>query len=324
MEKKKYRYNPSTLSFETIEVTAYKKFANVLIPFVYSLVIALIVFFTYNHFFDTPKEKILKRENAEIALKFEMFEKKLKDANLLLEDIQKRDNLTYRAIFDADTIPNALRMGGMGGASRYDDLREFSKSDLIISVASMLDQVTWKTYIQSKSFDEVVGLAKNKEQMILRIPAIQPVSVADLTRISDYFGYRRDPFKRNRKFHQGMDFAGPKGSPIYATGNGRVISAKYSYFGYGNNIIIDHGFGYKTRYAHLNAISVKVGDTVTRGQVIGELGNSGRSTGPHLHYEVIYRNKVVDPLNYFNDMKPEEYDMMVKKANAPDSLQVGS
>ena len=324
MGKNKFRYNPSTLSFETIEVTAYKKFTNVLIPFVYSLVVALIVFFVYNHFFDTPKEKILKRENAEITLMFDMLEKKLEDANILLEDIQKRDNLTYRAIFDADTIPNALRMGGMGGASRYDDLQKFRKSDLMINIAAMLDQVTWKTYIQSKSFDEVVDLAKNKEQMILSMPAIQPVSVADLSRISDYFGYRRDPFKRNRKFHHGMDFAGPKGSYIYATGNGRVISASYSYFGYGNNIIIDHGFGYKTRYAHLNSISVKVGDTVARGQVIGELGNSGRSTGPHLHYEVIYRNKAVDPLNYFNEMNPEEYEMMVKKANTPDSLLAGS
>ena len=324
MGKKKFRYNPSTLSFETIEVTAYKKFANVLIPFVYSLVIALIVFFTYNHFFDTPKEKIFRRENAEITLKFEMLEKKLEEADLLLEDIQKRDNLTYRAIFDSDTISSALRMGGMGGASRYDDLRKFTQSDLLVSVASRLDQVTWKTYIQSKSFDEVVELAKNKEQMILTMPAIQPVSVADLNRISDYFGFRRDPFKRTQRFHQGMDFAGAKGSLIYATGNGRVISASFSYFGYGNNVIIDHGFGYKTRYAHLNSISVQVGDEVTRGQVIGELGNSGRSTGPHLHYEVIYRNRTVDPLNYFNDMNPEEYEMMVKKANTPDGLTAGS
>ena len=323
MGKKKYRYNPSTLSFESIEVTTSKKFANVLIPFVYSLVIALIVVFTYSHFFDTPKEKILKREHAEIALKFEMLDKKLEEADFLLEDIQNRDNLTYRAVFDADTISSALRLGGMGGASRYDDLRKFSKSDLLVSVASKLDQVTWKTYIQSKSFDEVTELAQNKEQMILSMPAIQPVSVADLNRISSYFGFRSDPFMRNRKFHQGIDFAGSKGSLIYATANGEVIEAKFSYFGYGNNIIIDHGFGYKTRYAHLNAISVKVGDIVTRGQVIGELGNSGRSTGPHLHYEVIYRNGTVDPLNYFNDMKPEEYEMMVKKANTSDSFPIG-
>ncbi|MDD3567921.1 MAG: M23 family metallopeptidase [Bacteroidales bacterium] len=315
MGKKKFRYNPSTLSFETIEVPILKKIANVAIQFVISLAVAVIVFFSYTYYFDTPKEKILKRENSEIVLKFELLGKMLQESNILLEDIQRRDNHTYRAIFDADTIPSTLRMGGMGGSSKYDHLRTFSKSDMLIDIATKLDQVTWKTYIQSKSFDEVIALAKDKEKMILSIPAIQPVAVSSDTRITSYYGYRHDPFLRIRRYHQGMDFAGPKGIPVYATGNGRVVSASFSFFGYGNVVLIDHGFGYLTRYAHLNSIDVNKGDTVSRGQVIGTLGNSGRSTGPHLHYEVIYRGRTVDPMNYFNDMKPEEYDMMVRNAN---------
>lgn len=315
MAKHNYRYNTATLSFEPIEVPVLKKFANVTIQFVISLVVALIVFLSYSYYFDTPKEKILKRENAEIALKFELLGKMLNESDLMLEEIQIRDNHTYRAIFDADTISTSLRTGGMGGASKYDDLRSFSNADLLIDIATKLDQVTWKTYIQSKSFDEVIDLARDKEKMIHSIPAIQPVAVDNKIRITSYYGHRSDPFLRTRRFHQGMDFAGPKGVPVYATGNGRVISAAYSYFGYGNVVLVDHGFGYKTRYAHLSAIDVKKGDTISRGQIVGRLGNSGRSTGPHLHYEVIYRNKTVDPMNYFNDMKSEEYEMMVRNAN---------
>ena len=315
MGKKKFRYNPTTLSFEPIEIPALKKIANLAIQFISSLAIAIILYFSYTHFLDTPKEKILKREQAEIALKYDLLGKMLAEADIVLNDIQIRDNHTYRAIFEADTIPSTLRVGGMGGVNKYEDFRRFRHSELLIDIATKIDQVTWKTYSQSKSFDEVIELAKNKEQMILSIPAIQPIAIDDLNRISDYFGVRRDPFLRTTKFHHGIDFAGPKGVPVYATGNGKVEVAEFSFFGYGNVILIDHGFGYKSRYAHLQKISVKIGDTVVRGQIIGTLGNSGRSTGPHLHYEVIHRNKTVDPINYFNEMSPEEFNMMVRNVN---------
>jgi hypothetical protein len=318
MAKKKFKYNPQTLSFEPIDTPILKKLANVAIQFGLSLIIAVILYFSYTHFYDTPKEKVLKREQAELTLRFELLGKMLNESDILLTEIQQRDNNIYRSIFEADTIPSSLRMGGLGGVSRYDELQWFSKSNLLIDIASKLDQVTWKTYIQSKSFDEVVGLAKNKEKMIVSIPAIQPVSVSDLNRISDYFGSRWDPFTRKRKFHYGIDFAGPKGVPVYATGNGKVVSAEFSFFGYGNVVLIDHGFGYKSRYAHLQSIAVSSSDKVTRGQIIGYLGNSGRSTGPHLHYEVLHRNNAVDPLNYFNEMSPEEFDLMVNKANTPE------
>lgn len=314
MAKKKFRYNPHTLSFEPIEIPLSKKLANVAIQFGLSLIIAVIVYFSYTHFFDTPKEKILRREHSELTLRFELLGKMLAESDILLNDIQQRDNHIYRSIFEADTIPSSLRLGGLGGASRYENLKELSNADLLIDVATMLDQITWKTYIQSKSFDEVIDLAKNKEKMIVSIPAIQPISVSDLYRISDYFGSRIDPFTKQRRLHHGIDFVGPKGVPIYATGNGKVVTAEFSFFGYGNVVLIDHGFGYKTRYAHLKKIDVKEGEEVKRGQIIGTLGNSGRSTGPHLHYEVIHRNNTVDPMNYFNDMSPEEFELMVKKA----------
>jgi murein DD-endopeptidase MepM/ murein hydrolase activator NlpD len=318
MAKRKFRYNPHTLSFEPIEVPVLKKLTNLAIQFVLSLAVAVIVFFSYTYFFDTPKEKILKRQNTEILVKFDLLAKQLEESSHLLADIQSRDNNIYRAIFDADTIPASLRTGGFGGVSHYSDFEGLSNSEFLIDIATKLDQVTWKTYIQSKSFDEVIDLAKNKEQMIVSVPAIQPISVKDLGRISDYFGTRSDPFTKQRRFHHGIDFAGPIGSPVYATGNGKVISAEFSFFGYGNVVLIDHGFGYKTRYAHLDSIAVKSGDTVIRGQLVGTLGNSGRSTGPHLHYEVLHRNRPVDPLNYFNDMTPEEYELMVSNVTPMD------
>jgi murein DD-endopeptidase MepM/ murein hydrolase activator NlpD len=314
MVNKKFKYNPHTLTFEQVEKPFLKKLANLTIRFLLSLALAAIVFLTYSHFLDTPKEKILKRENANLALKFELLEKKITESITILNEIQKRDNNIYRSIFEADTIPYTLRTGGFGGANHYEKFEGLLNSEILINTATKLDQFTWKAYIQSKSFDEVIGLAKNKEQMILRVPAIQPVSVKDMVRISDYFGFRYDPFSRERKVHQGIDFVGPKGTPIYASGNGTVVSAEFSFFGYGNVIVIDHGFGYKTRYAHLLKLLVKPDDEVTRGQIIGTLGNSGRSTGPHLHYEVLLRNKPVDPINYFNDMSPEVYESMVKNS----------
>jgi murein DD-endopeptidase MepM/ murein hydrolase activator NlpD len=312
MNKNKFKYNPHTLTFEQVESPFLKKLANLAIRFGLSLILSAIVFFIYSYFLDTPKEKILKRENANLSLQFELLEKKIAESIHILNEIQQRDNQIYRSIFEADTIPSTLRAGGFGGANHYEKFEGFRTSEILISTATLLDQLTWRTYMQSKSFDEVIDLAKNKEQMIQSVPAIQPVSVKDMARISDYFGFRRDPFTKEKKVHHGIDFVGPKGAPIYATGNGKVINAEFSFFGYGNVVVIDHGFGFKTRYAHLQKIDIKVGDEVTRGQIIGSLGNSGRSTGPHLHYEVLLRNKPVDPMNYFNDMSPEIYDSMVR------------
>jgi murein DD-endopeptidase MepM/ murein hydrolase activator NlpD len=319
MRKSKFRYNPLTLSFERIDVPFSKKLAKIAIHFGYSLVIAAVFTVTYSFFFDTPKEKILKRNIAEAILGFEILDKRITEANTTIDLIQRRDNQIYRSIFEADTIPSTIRLGGFGGVSPYSKFEGLKNADILIRAASQLDKLSWKVYIQSKSFDEVIEMAKNKEKMVQSVPAIQPVSVKEMARISDQFGFRKDPFTRNYKKHLGVDFVGPVGVPIYATGNGTVVSAEFSFFGYGNVVVIDHGFGYKSRYAHLFKISVTDGQQVVRGQVIGELGNSGRSTGPHLHYEVLLRDNPVDPINYFNDMTSDEYELMVnnitKKGN---------
>lgn len=321
MRKSKFRYNPLTLSFERIDVPFSKKLAKIAIHFGYSLVIATVFTATYSFFFDTPKEKILKRNIAEVILDFEMLEKRIAEANTTINLIQRRDNQIYRSIFEADTIPSTIRLGGFGGVSPYSKFEGLKNADVLIKTASQLDKLSWKVYIQSKSFDEVIVMAKNKEKMVQSIPAIQPVSVKEMVRISDQFGFRRDPFTKGYKKHLGVDFVGPVGVPIYATGNGTVVSAEFSFFGYGNVVVIDHGFGYKSRYAHLFKITVSEGQQVARGQIIGELGNSGRSTGPHLHYEVLLRENQVDPINYFNDMSSEEYELMVNNTSKKEEHQ---
>ncbi len=315
MSKTRYRLNPHTLTFEKITVPLHKVLANLGIRFLFSLVAATVIFLIYSSLFSTPKEKILKREQADLLVKYDLFQKRLMEMSEVLNDIQKRDNHLYRSIFEADTIPTSLRLGGVGGANHFKQFHDLMNAEVLINTSTLLDQLSWRAYVQSKSFDEVIDLARNMEQMVLSMPAIQPVSVRDLNRISALYGYRIDPFTRTRKMHTGIDFAGTVGTPVYATGNGTVSAAHYSFFGYGKMVVIDHGFGYQTVYAHLDKIKVEVGQTVSRSEVIGTLGNSGRSTGPHLHYEVIYRGRTVDPLNFFSDLSAEEYEQMILNAS---------
>jgi len=314
MAKVKYRFNPHTLQFDKIAIPLTKRIAKIAIRFVLSLTVATILILTYSFFYDTPKEKIIRREIGEILSKHDLLQAKIKDTDNLLKDIQKRDNKIYRAIFEVDTIPTSFREGGYGGTNKYAIFDKLENGEVLVNINTMLDQVSWKVYVQSKSFDDVIELAKNKDKMNSSIPAIQPISVKELVRISDHFGFRSDPFSKVRTMHYGVDFTGPIGIPIYATGDGVVLEAAYSFNGYGNQIIIDHGFGYKTRYAHLSKIQVQTGEIIKRGFQIGLLGNSGKSTGPHLHYEVYHRNQSTDPMNYFNDMSSDEYDDMIRNA----------
>lgn len=314
MAKVKYRFNPNTLKFDKISIPIHKRFAKVAAHLTVNICLAAIITLVYSFFYDTPKEKIFKREIGEILFKYDILKRKINGIDGQLAHIQKRDNRIYRAIFEVDTVPASLREGGYGGSNKYIQFEKYQNADVLIDVSGLIDRITWKVYIQSKSFDEVVELAKNKDKMVDCTPAIQPLSVKELVRISDDFGIRTDPFNKQRTMHQGVDFTGPRGVPIYATGDGVVIEAGYSFNGYGNQIIIDHGFGYKTRYAHLDQVDTEQYSKVKRGQVIGTLGNTGKSTGPHLHYEVLLRNKPIDPMNYFNDMTSEEYDEMIRNA----------
>ncbi len=311
MAKIKYRFNPHTLKFDVITHPLRKRIANIAIHLLVNITVAATLTYIYSIFLDTPKEKNIKRDIANVILKYDLFQRKVKEKEVLVKEFQKRDNNIYRTIFEADTIPASLREGGYGGVNRYKSFEKYQHADLLVKTFTMLDLLSWQVYVQSKSFDEVIDLARNKEKMTHCIPAIQPVS---LKSISAYFGFRSDPFTHRLTMHYGIDFTGAIGTPIHATGDGIVVEAEYSFTGYGKNIVIDHGFGYKTRYAHLSKIEVKPGDKIKRGQIVGLLGNTGRSTGPHVHYEVMLRNTSTDPLNYFNDLTIEDYDKMVKFA----------
>ncbi|VAW15572.1 Peptidase, family M23, partial [hydrothermal vent metagenome] len=233
-----------------------------------------------------------------------------------LDGIQKRDNNIYRTYFEANPIPEEQRKAGFGGVNRYKSLEGFNNSEMIIDATKSLDILSKQLYVQSKSLDEIIDLAKDKEKLLASIPAIQPVSKQDLTRMASGFGWRLDPFTKARKRHKGMDFTSPKGTPIYATGNGVIIRADRRATGYGNHIRIDHGFGYVTLYAHLSKYNVKKGQKVKRGDLIGYVGSTGRSQAPHLHYEVRYNKNQVNPINfYYGNLSPEEFQEMLKSAS---------
>lgn len=231
-----------------------------------------------------------------------------------MQGIQQRDDNLYRVILQADPVVDAVRKAGYGGTNRYEELMDMANADLVINTTQKMDMLNRQLYIQSKSFDEVVDLCKDHDEMLRCIPAIQPVSNKNLKQTASGYGMRIDPIYKTAKFHSGMDFSANIGTPVYATGNGVVKKAGWQ-SGYGKIIIINHGFGYETWYAHLNDYDVRVGQRVVRGEVIGEVGNTGKSTGPHLHYEVHVKGKVVNPVNYyFMDLSAEDYDKMIELA----------
>jgi murein DD-endopeptidase MepM/ murein hydrolase activator NlpD len=280
--------------------------------FTATLLIAVIYNILFIVFFDTPKEKGLIRENQQLSTQYEVLNNRFDLVEKTLEDLQKRDDNIYRVIFEAEPIPPSVRSAGFGGVNRYADLQGFKNSELVTESARRLDKITKQLYIQSKSYDEVIEMAKNKAEMVACVPAIMPISNKDLRRTASGWGFRIHPIYKIRKFHYGMDFTAPTGTEIYATGNGVIEIVDNSLRGYGKRIIIDHGFGYKTLYGHLNGFNVKKGQKVKRGDVIGFVGSSGTSTAPHLHYEVLKNNKKVNPVHYyFNDLSPEEFDKMI-------------
>jgi murein DD-endopeptidase MepM/ murein hydrolase activator NlpD len=274
----------------------------------------LIVLAAYN-FFDSPKEKMLIRELDQMELQYEIIDKSLNQISAVLDNIKDRDDNIYRVIFEADPIPNSVRNAGVGGVNRYKRLEGFDNSELLIKSSKKIDKISKQLYIQSKSFDDVIEMAMKKSDMMASIPAIQPVKNKELKRIASGYGRRIDPYYKKPKFHYGVDFSAPQGTPIYATGNGQVVKVKKSKRGFGNHVIIDHGYGYESLYAHMQKYTVRKGQTVKRGDIIGYVGNTGKSTAPHLHYEVHRGNKKVNPAYYFhNDLSPEEFDRMLELA----------
>lgn len=313
MPKTKYKFNHETLSFDRIRLGLRQTFLRLFGYFVASLFLAGIYGFIFAFVFDSPKEKALKREIAQLTLQYELMNREMENVEKVLTHLQETDDNLYRTIFESEPVPSSYREGGIGGVNRYEELEGFSNSELVIETARRLDGIRKKIYVQSESFDELIAYAKEKEEMLSSIPAIQPVSNQDLKRTASGFGYRIHPIYKISKFHSGMDFTAPTGTDVYATGNGVVREVKSARRELGNHVIIDHGFGYQTVYAHLDRFNVREGQKVKRGDTIGFVGSTGLSTAPHLHYEVHVNGNAVNPaLYYFNDLTPEEYERMLE------------
>ncbi len=315
MAKKKYYFNPETLSYEETDNTLLFKLKRLLIHLFSGVSLGVVFFFIFVSLVSSPEEVQLIQEKNRLQAQYKLLERNMDEVSEILTDLQQRDDNLYRVIFQADPIPYSIRKSTAGNAEYYRQLLTMTNSEIAVSTTQKYNELKKQLYIQSKSYDELVKLASNQEEMLKHIPAIQPILNKDLTRTASGFGWRIDPVYRTRRFHEGMDFTAPIGTEIYATGNGTVRLAGWRQ-GYGNTVEINHGFGYKTLYGHMYKIHVKVGQKVNRGDVIGLVGNTGKSTGPHLHYEVHLRGKVMNPQQfYFLDLSPEEYDRMVQLSN---------
>ena len=313
MTKVKYYYDTKTLAYKIIERSKLQMLKRVLFFITSSTAIALGLVVLFFSIFDSPKEKELKREINNLLVQYELLESQIVNSSHILDELQERDDNIYRVIFEAEPIDASIRRAGFGGVNRYKKYESFKHSDLVAELHKKGDQVSKAIYVQSKSFDAVLDLAQNKEEMLAHIPAIQPVANKNLKRMASGYGNRIHPVYKTKKMHWGMDFSAPKGCEVYATGDGKIEKVKRSKRGYGNQVKIDHGYGYKTFYAHLNKYIVKRGQKVKRGDLIGYVGSTGTSTAPHLHYEVIKNKRKENPVNYyFNDLTAEEYDKMLE------------
>lgn len=316
MSKVKYRFNPHTLRFERVE-KGVKYFLKLFLGhFATSLVLAAIFVFIIFTFVSSPKERLLIEENKELKLQYELLNKRVDELAAVLQELEERDDKIYRVIFETPPVPKEVRMSGFGGVNRYKKFEESKNANLLIETHKKVDLLTKQLYIQSKSFDDIVKLIKNKEKMLASIPAIQPVYDLEITRVASGFGYRIDPIYKTTKFHAGIDFTAPVGTPVYATGDGLITFAGNQGNGYGLHIIVDHGYGYTTLYGHLSKVAVHIGKKVKRGELIGYIGNSGKSVGPHLHYEVRKNDQPLNPVHFFyNDLSPEEYKKIIDLTN---------
>lgn len=316
MSKVKYKFNTKSLTYEKVRVTIRQRIFQVLSYLAIGVVFAVVTMIIAYNFIDSPKEKQLRREADVMKLQYDLLNKKMNQVQTVLNDLQDRDDNIYRVIFEAEPIPNSIRQAGFGGSDRYKDLEGYDNSELMKETTERLDKITKQLYIQSKSYDDVVKMAKSKEQLIASIPAIMPLNNKDLKHMPSGYGWRTHPIYKTQEFHPGMDFTAEQGTPIYATGDGKIETADALAHGYGNHVVINHGFGYKTLYGHMSKIVAKVGAKVKRGELIGYVGSTGLSTGPHVHYEVIRNGEKVNPINfYYNDLSPEQYQVMLELAS---------
>ena len=313
MLKVKYRFNSKSLTYEKVKTSFKVSFLYFLSYLATGIVFATITIILSRQFLPSPSEKKHNRELEVLKLQYDLLSSKMIQAEKVLSDLEDRDDNIYRAIFESEPLPKTMRYGGSGGSDKYSVFDIYENAELLKSSTEKLDKITKQIYIQSKSFDEVVKLTKNKEKLLASIPAIMPIYNKDLLHsITSDFGWRTHPIYKTQQFHPGMDFASEQGTPIYSTGDGLIETADNMAQGYGNHVVINHGFGYQTLYAHMSKIAVHANQKINRGQLIGYVGSTGLSTWPHLHYEVIKNGEKVNPINYYyNDLSPQEYQILI-------------
>jgi len=310
--KRSYHINPETLQLERIEHGFRYWLQRTGIYIFGGISLGIIFFMVFLYFFPSPREASLLQYNHNLQAQLDVMNRQVDQMQLVMADMSQRDDNLYRALLGAEPIPLSARMGATQQISYYDSLARMTNTQLIADIQRKVDILERELYVQARSYEEILELAKNQEVRMENIPAIQPVLNKDLKRMASGYGWRVDPVYHIRRFHQGMDFSAPVGTEIFATGNGTVTYVGWKQ-GYGETVDIDHGFNYSTRYAHCSKLLVRKGQKVKRGDVIARVGNTGKSTGPHLHYEVHYNNKPIDPRNfYFYDLNPEDYDKMVQ------------
>ena len=317
MKKIKYYYNTNTLRYEKLETPLRVRLLRIFGFIAAAFVTAALISYAAFRFIGSPKEKILQEQNADLRDNYRQLKDRIESLQQQMKELEKRDNDVYRAIFEASPIPDSARAKELEVKLEIETVRRLKDNQLVGSILNTLNTLTSRIEAQKKSYNQVEELVKNKEQLLARTPAIQPVSNKDLNRIASGFGYRIDPVYKTTKFHAGLDFSAPQGTPIYATADGTVTTAGNTGNGYGNHVIINHGFGYETLYGHMVRVKARNGQAVKRGEVIGWVGSTGKSTGPHCHYEVHKYGDKIDPIYFFyNDLTPEQFDMILKKAAA--------
>lgn len=314
MSKAKYRFNTKSLTYEKVKISVKEIVWRVLSYLATGIVFATITIIIARQFLPSPTEKKKNREIEALQLQYDLLNSKMARIEEVLKDVEDRDDNIYRTIFEAEPLPKSVRFGGSGGSDKYAAFEGFDNEELLKYTTERLDKISKRLYVQTKSFDEVVQLAKSKEQLIASIPAIMPINQKDLSHaVTSGFGWRTHPIYKTQEFHPGMDFSAEQGTPIYATGDGVIERADNLAQGYGNHVVINHGFGYQTLYGHMSRIKAIQGKKVKRGELIGYVGSTGLSTAPHLHYEVIKNGEKVNPINfYYNDLSPQQYQQLVE------------
>jgi murein DD-endopeptidase MepM/ murein hydrolase activator NlpD len=318
MARIKFYYDTETCQYERAKATKGEVVLNIVGFLLVALVFSGLFFFVFSAWFGSPNEKRLQKENEEMKTYYELLNKEMTTTNHMMAALQERDDNIYRVIFESQPIPESVRSAGIGGVNRYKDLidKDLEQDELIINTFARIDKLKKQMYIQTKSYDEIVAMAKNKNKMLASIPAIQPVENKELHALCSGFGFRIHPIYKVRKMHTGVDFHAREGTPVFSTGDGIVITQDSESGGYGNQIEVDHGYGYVTKYAHLSKFVAKRGQKVKRGELIAYSGNTGTSAAPHLHYEVIKGGVKVNPVYYFyNDLNSEEYEKILHLAS---------